>query len=102
MSKLTSIVVALALAHGTSALAQPSDAPAKDFPELVTACNGAAASTKPRAVRACETLEQEGRLSLVDPAAVTAYQRYRQERFEACQRRQASPRGASRGGRCTP
>jgi beta-lactamase class A len=103
MSKLGSIVAVLAVATGAGALAQPSDPLATALPQLVADCNGAADSSKPRAMRACETLEKEGRLSLVEPAAATAYQRYRQGRLEACLRRQASPRGQSRGASsCEP
>ena len=97
MSKLEALVAAMTLAMGAHALAQSTASPVDDLPQLVAACNGAAGSDKPRVMRACETLEKNGRLSLVESAAVTAYQRYQQERLAACQRRQASPRGQSRG-----
>jgi hypothetical protein len=96
MSKLT-VLVAIPLALSAHALAQSADSSIDDLPQVVIACNSAASSDKPRAMRACETLEKAGRLSLVEPAAVAAYQRYQQERLAACQRRQASPRGQSRG-----
>ncbi len=97
MSKLTVLVAATTLALGANALAQSSAPSAGELPQLVAACNGAASSDKPRVMRACETLDKNGRLSLVEPTAVTAYQRYQQERLAACERRQASPRGQSRG-----
>lgn len=103
MSKLTLLVATIALAYGSNALAQSTASSDTELPQLVSACNGAASSSKSRAMRACETLETEGRLSLVEPAAVTAYQRYREERLQACLRRQASPRGQSRAeSNCEP
>lgn len=97
MSKLTVFVTAMALAHAATTLAQSPAALETQTPELIADCNGAANSSKRRVMRACETLDKEGRLSLVEPAAVTAYRRYQDERLQACQRRQASPRGQSRG-----
>jgi hypothetical protein len=97
MSKLTVLVAAMPLALGANALAQSTALSSSESSELVATCNGAASSDKPRAMRTGETLEKAGRLSLVDAAAVTAYQRYQQERLAACLRRQASPRGQSRG-----
>jgi len=103
MAKLTLLVAVMALANGANALAQSATSSETELPQLVTECNGAASSSKPRAMRACETLEKQSRLSLVEPAAVTAYRRYQQERLEACQRRLASPRGSSRGqSNCQP
>ena len=104
MSKLT----LLARCHGArelgaNTLAQSAASSETEQQQLVADCNGAATSSKGRAMRACETLEKEGRLSLVEPAAVTAYQRYQEERLAACQRRQASPRGQSRAqSNCEP
>jgi hypothetical protein len=99
MSKLTLLVAAMTLVNAASTLAQSAAGASSEteLPKVVADCNSAANSSKPRAMRACETLEKEGRLSLVEPAAVTAYRRYQQERLAACQRRQASPRGQSRG-----
>ncbi len=97
MSKLTVLVAAMALANGANALAQTASSLEKELPQLVTDCNGAATSSKRRAMSACETLEKAGRLALVEPGAVTAYQRYQQERLQECERRRASPRGQSRG-----
>jgi hypothetical protein len=48
-------------------------------------------------VQSHRTLAMEGRLSLVEPAAQTAYQRYQEEQLQECLRRQTSPRGSSRG-----
>jgi hypothetical protein len=97
MSKLTVLVSATALACCATTLAQSAAPSETELPQLVSDCNGAVDSAKRRAIRACETLEQAGRLSLVEPAAATAYLRYQDERLQACQRRQASPRGQSRG-----
>ena len=117
MSKLTLLVTAMTLANGASTLAQSATSLEAELPQLVAACNGAANSSKGtaaasfrrkvaptgRAMRACETLEKEGRLTLVEPAAVTAFQRHQGERLAACQRRQASPRGQSRAqSSCAP
>ena len=96
MPKLTLLLAAMALATCANTLAQSDASLETELPQLVAACNGAANSSKGRAMRACETLAKEGRLSLVAPAAVTAYQHYQEERLAACQRRQASPRGQSR------
>jgi hypothetical protein len=103
MSKLTLLVAMLTLANGANGLAQSAASSETELPQLVARCNGAANSSKPRAMRACETLEEEGRLSLVDQNAVMAYQRYKQKRLAACRRREASPRGQSRGpSNCDP
>ncbi len=97
MSKLPLFLFAIALTYCASTLAQSANSLEAELPTLIADCNGAAHSSKRRAIGACETLEKAGRLSLVEPAAVTAYRQYRQERLDACQRRQASPRGQSRG-----
>ena len=97
MSKLTLLLAATALATCASTLAQSPDSSESELPRLIADCNGAADSNKSRVMRACETLDKEGRLSLVEPAAVTAYRRYQEERLQACQRYRASPRGQSRG-----
>ncbi len=97
MSKLTLLLAAMALAIGANALAQADASSESELSRLVAECNDAAHSSKSRVMRACETLEKEGRLSLVEPTAVTAYRRYQEERLQACQRREASPRGQSRG-----
>jgi Ni/Co efflux regulator RcnB len=103
MSKLTLVVAAMALAHCANTLAQSATSSETRLRQLVADCNGAANSSKRRAISACETLDKEGRLSLAEPAAVTAYQRYQEDRLPACQRRQASPRGQSRGpSNCGP
>jgi hypothetical protein len=98
MSKSILLVAAMALTNVAQTHAQSADAET-ELARLVADCNGIAESGKPkrRSIRACETLAAEGRLSLVEPAAATAYQLYRQDRLEACRQRQASPRGASRG-----
>jgi hypothetical protein len=97
MSKLTSLLAAMAVSMCANALAQADASSEAALQQLVVECNAAADSSKSRVMRACETLEKEGRLSLVEPAAVTAYRRYQEERLQACQRREASPRGQSRG-----
>jgi hypothetical protein len=97
MSKLTLLVVGMALATCANTHAQSAASLETELQRLVGECNGAADSSKRKFMRACETLENEGRLSLVEPAAVTAYRRYQEERLQACLRRQASPRGPSRG-----
>lgn len=97
MPTLKFCIAALLLAGSAVGFGQSAPPSEADLPLLVADCNAVASSTKARAVRACESLEKAGRLSLVEPGAVTAYQRYRQARLEACRRRQASPRGASRG-----
>jgi hypothetical protein len=97
MSKLEFLVALVSLVAGANGFGQSAATDEAKLPRLVADCNGAANSPKPRAMRACERLENAGRLSLVESAARTAYQRYRDERLEACQRRQASPRGQSRG-----
>jgi hypothetical protein len=104
MSKRTLLVVAIALAAGTSTLAPTAAAALSEteLPKLVADCNGAAESGKPRAMRACATLEEADRLSLVEQTAVIAYQKYKEERLQTCLRRQASPRGQSRDLECGP
>jgi len=97
MSKLTLFLAALALATCANTLAQSAASSETEVARLVAECNAAANSSKSRVMRACETLEKEGRLSLVEPAAATAYRRYQEERLQACLRREASPRGQSRG-----
>jgi len=97
MPKLTLLLAAMALAICANALAQADASSEAELSRLVAECNRAVDSSKSRVMRACETLEKEGRLPLVEPAAVTAYRRYQEERLEACLRREASPRGQSRG-----
>jgi hypothetical protein len=101
MSKLSVLVATIALAGSVQARAQSPGSEA-GLAELVTACNVMASSPKParRSIRACETLAMNGQLALVDQAAVIAYQRYSEERRLACERRQASPRGAAREQPC--
>lgn len=101
MSKLTVLIATIALGGSLHARAQSSGSD-EDVARLVTDCNVMASSARParRSIRACETLATNGRLALVDPAAVVAYQRYSEERRLACERRQASPRGAARGQPC--
>jgi hypothetical protein len=101
--KLSLFAVALILVGSTEARAQ-SSAEAESA-QLVADCNVLASSrsAKRRTVEACETLANENQLALVEPAAAAAYRQYREERYQACLRRQASPRGGSRGqGGCEP
>ena len=105
MSKLTLLIAAIALVGHANTHAQRADSPQTDVERLVAACNGLADSSKPerRSVRACETLAADGRLTLVEPAAVTTFRRYLEERRQACERRQVSPRAQSRGRQdCEP
>jgi hypothetical protein len=97
MSKLTLLVAAAALAAWTNPRAQ-SAAAETELAQLVADCNVMAGSrsAKQRTLRACEMLAGQDQMSLVEPAAAVAYRQYREERFQACLRRQASPRGASR------
>ncbi len=97
MSKLTLFLAGMALAMCASTLAQSAASSETELAQLVAECNGAVKSSKSRVMRACEALEKEDRLSLVEPAAVTAYHQYQEERLQACQRRAVSPRGESRG-----
>ena len=101
MARFTVLVATVALGASVQAGAQSAGSDA-DLARLVTDCNVMASSPKParRSIRACETLATNGRLALVDRAAVIAYQRHREERRLACERRRASPRGASRGQAC--
>jgi hypothetical protein len=98
MSKLTLLAAAMALAGFAQAHAQ-SAAEDKGMAQSIADCNVIAdpSAAKRKNMRACETLAMEGRLSLVEPAAQAAYQQYREEQRQACLRRQASPRGQSRG-----
>jgi hypothetical protein len=104
MSKLRLLVVTIALAIGARTLAQTAAAALSEteLPKLVADCNSGAESGKPRAMRACETLEEADRLSLVEETALIAYQKYKEERLQTCLRRQASPRGQSRDLNCGP
>lgn len=97
MSKLTLLAAAMALASVVPTHAQ--SAAEKETAQLIADCNVIAdpSAAKKKNIRACEALAMEGRLSLVEPAAQTAYQRYQDEQLQACVRRQASPRGQSRG-----
>jgi hypothetical protein len=95
------LAAAMALACHADAHAQSTTE--AEIAQLVADCNGIALSTKRRNIQACETLASQGRLSLIEPAAVSAYQQYKDERLEACLRREASPRGQSRGpSNCEP
>lgn len=98
MFKVTLFAVAAFVAGGAGAHAQ-SAAAETEVARLVADCNVLASSrnAKRRNVEACETLASEDRLALVEPAAAAAYRQYREERYQACLRRQASPRGGSRG-----
>ena len=97
MSKLTLLAASMALATCANTHAQSAASFETELQRLVVECNSAADSSKRKVMRACETLENEGRLSLVEPDAVTAYRRYQEERLQACLRRQAAPRGSARG-----
>jgi hypothetical protein len=102
MSKVA-LAAAIALAFCAGAAAQT--AAETELAQLVGDCNVMAGSrsAKRRNVQACETLANENQLTLVEPAAAAAYREYREERYQACLRRQASPRGGARGqGDCTP
>ena len=101
MSKLA-LFAALALASVAQIRAQ-SCATETEMAQLIADCNVIAdpRAAKRRNMRACQTLAMEGRLSLVEPAAQTAYQLYQEQQLQACLRRQASPRGSSRScGSC--
>ena len=62
--KLTSFVAAIALGACANAFGQSAATSETELPRLVTACNGAADSTKRRAMRACDTLAKEGRVAV--------------------------------------
>ena len=98
MSKLTLFAAAIALASVVQTHAQ-SAAADKEMAQLLADCNVIAdpSAAKRKNIRACEKLAMEDRLSLAEPAAQTAYQRYQDEQLQACLRREASPRGQSRG-----
>jgi hypothetical protein len=97
MSNVRSLIAAVTLVCGANSLGQSAAPPPAESLQWVAACNAVTSSTKRRAVNACEALEQQGRLALVEPAALVAYRSYQQARREACERRLASPRGAARG-----
>jgi hypothetical protein len=104
MSKLSLFAAAMILASGVSTHAQ-SGAADTEVAQRVADCNAIAdsRSAKRRTLQACEALANENQLSLVEPAAAAAYRQYREERYQACLRRQASPRGGARGqGDCAP
>ena len=98
MSKLTLFAAAVALASVVPTRAQ-SAAADTEMAQLLADCSVIAdpSAAKRKNIRACETLAMEDRLSLVEPAAQTAYQRHQDEQVQACLRREASPRGQSRG-----
>jgi CheY-like chemotaxis protein len=98
MSRAALLAAALALPLCAATEAQ-SPAAEAELAQLVADCNAIAAASAPkrRNIRACETLASEGRLSLIEAAALTAYQQHRDEQLQACLRRQVSPRGQSRG-----
>jgi hypothetical protein len=98
MSKLTLFAAALALASVAQRHAQ-SAAAEKEMAQLIADCNMLAdpSAAKRKNIQACETLATDDRLSLVESAALAAYRQYREEQRQACLRRQASPRGQSRG-----
>lgn len=98
MSKLTLLAAVIALASVAPTHAQ-SAAAEKELAQLLADCNVIAdpSAAKRKNIRACETLAMEDRLSLVEPAAQTAYRQYQEEQRQACLRRQASPRGQARG-----
>lgn len=100
MARFTVLAAAMALACQAGANAQSTSE--AEVARLVEDCNGVAASAKRRNIEACEALESQGRLALIEPAAVIAYQQYKDQRREACLRREASPRGQSRGQSCEP
>jgi hypothetical protein len=97
MSKIT-LLVATALAFCASAAGQAAVS-AADVRQLVATCNAVAHSSRPkrRNVTACRTLENEGRLSLVEQDTIVAYRRYQEESKRREARIKSSPRGQSRG-----
>jgi hypothetical protein len=93
----------IAFAVGTASAQAPASE--TELVQLVADCNVMAGSrsAKRRNIQACEMLASENQLTLVEPAAAAAYRQYREERYQACLRRQASPRGGARGqGDCAP
>jgi hypothetical protein len=104
MSKAAWLAAAIALAICAATGAQAPTAET-ELAQRVVDCNAMAdsRSAKRRTLQACEALANETQLSLVEPAAAAAYREYREERYQACLRRQASLRGRSRGqGDCAP
>ena len=101
MPKFGFLVAGVALA--ANAVAQTSTSSETEVALIVAACNGVVESTKRESIRACEALEKDNRLALVDPAAVIAYRQYQEERLQACKNRNSLPRGMSRRqSSCTP
>jgi hypothetical protein len=103
MLRAVLFATAIAFAGGTASAQAPTSE--TELAQLVADCNVMAGSrsAKRRSIKSCDTLASDDQLSLVEPAAAAAYRQYREERFQACLRRQASPRGASRGqGDCEP
>jgi hypothetical protein len=99
------LAFAAAIALAFCARASAQTAAATELAQLVADCNVMAGSrsAKRRNIQACDTLANENQLALVEPAAAAAHRQYREERYQACLRRQASPRGGARGqGDCAP
>lgn len=98
MSKLTLLAAAVALVTLAQTHAQ-SAAGGDETAQLLADCNAIAdpSAARRKNIRACETLAKQDRLSLAEPAAQTAFRQHREEQRQACLRRQASPRGTSRG-----
>ena len=88
MSKLILLATVTALVGCAST--PPTEA---EVPGLVATCNIAADSSthNGRALRACDTLAKDGRLSLVQPDAALAWSNHDQalQRWQACEARQS-------------
>jgi hypothetical protein len=98
MWKVT-LLAAAAFAYCVSAAGQPAASPDSGVRQLVAACNAVADSSraKRRDITACRTLEDDGRLSLVEQDTIVAYRRYQEELERRDARIKSSPRGLSRG-----
>lgn len=97
MSKL-SLFIAASLVANTNVVGQPAVPSTTESQELLAACNEIKDSTRPKrkTIKACETLDEEGRLALVEADAVVAYRRYQDDVRRREAERQSSPRGQSR------
>jgi hypothetical protein len=87
--KLTLLIVAAALVGCASTREESAAVLQRELPRLVTACNTAFADgiqfgfgivAISEGIDACDRLAKERSLSLIDPAAVDLYERYRVER----------------------
>ena len=77
---------------------------AAEVPGLIATCNIATDSNthEGRALRACDRLAKNGRLSLAEPDAVAAYSKYQRDlsRWQACEAGQWGSLPSQRGGFC--